>query len=279
MPAGSQMVVVNGVRLHVEDTGGPGAPVLFSHGLLLSTRLWDAQVRSLRDRYRCIAYDHRGQGQSDVPAERSIGMDTCAADAAALVEALGIRPCHFVGLSMGGFVGMRLAARRPDLLRSVSLLETSADPEPTENVGRYRLLNLVARFVGPWAVVSQVMPILFGRSFLEDPARSGEVAEWKERLSGIRRSIWRAVNGVVDRQGVHHELSGVRLPALVLVGEEDVATVPAKAERIATAIPGARLVRIPAAGHSSPVESPAAVTAALGAFIDSVEVARAAGAG
>jgi pimeloyl-ACP methyl ester carboxylesterase len=273
------MVEVNGVRLHVEDTAGPGVPVVFSHGLLLSTRLWDAQVESLRGRYRCIAYDHRGQGRSDVPSERSIGMDACAADAAALVEALGIGPCHFVGLSMGGFVGMRLAARRPELLRSVALLETSADPEPAENMGRYRLLNTVARFVGPWAVADRVMPILFGRSFLEDPERAAEVARWKRLLSGNRRSIWRAVNGVVERQGVLEEMTKVRVPTMVLVGEEDLATVPAKSERIAAAIPGARLVRIPAAGHSSPVESPAAVTAALGAFIDSVEAGRAASAG
>ncbi len=201
---------------------------------------------------------------------RAVDMETCAADAAALVEALGAAPCHFVGLSMGGFVGMRLAARRPELLRSVALLETSADPEPEESAGRYRLLNLVARFVGPWAVAGRVMPILFGRTFLSDPARAGERARWRARLAALPRSIWRAVNGVVERRGVHGELARVRLPALVLVGDEDVATPPARAERIAAALPGARLVRVPRAGHSSPVEEPAAVTAALRELFESV---------
>ncbi len=271
MPATSREVSVNGTRLHVEDSGGAGPAVVFSHGLLLATRLWDAQVEALRSRYRCIAYDHRGQGRSAVPPERSIAMDTCAADAAALVEALGAAPCHFVGLSMGGFVGLRLAARRPELLRSLALLETSADPEPPENVGRYRLLNGVARWLGPWAVARSVMPILFGRTFLSDRARASERARWKAEIAGNRRAIWRAVNGVIEREGVHGELARIRTPTLVLVGEEDVATVPAKAERLAAAVPGARLVRIPGAGHTSPVEQPAAVTAALQGFLASLD--------
>jgi 3-oxoadipate enol-lactonase len=274
MPGTARTVEVKGVRLHVEDSGGSGPAVVFSHGLLLSTRLWDAQVEALRGGFRCIAYDHRGQGRSSVPPERSIGMDTCAADAAAVIETLAAAPCHFVGLSMGGFVGMRLAARRPELFRSLALLETSADREPAENVGRYRLLNLAARWLGPWAVVDQVMPILFGATFLSDPARAAEAAEWRARLKGNRRGIWRAVNGVIERQGVHHELAKVRLPTLVMVGEEDVATVPAKAEGIVAAIRGAQLVRLPAAGHTSPVEAPAAVTAALSQFFESVEALR-----
>ncbi len=278
MPGAAHKVEIGGLRLHVEDTGGDGPPVVFSHGLLLSTRLWDAQVEALRGRYRCIAWDHRGQGQSDVPPDRSISLDACAADAEALVKALGVAPCHFVGLSMGGMVGMRLAARRPEILRSLTLVETSADPEPEENVGRYRLLNLVARLVGVWAVAGKVMPILFGRSFLADPARAAECTAWKARLAGNRRAIWRAVNGVVDRPSIHGELAANRVPTLVMVGEEDIATVPARAERIAAAVAGARLLRIPRAGHTSPVEEPAAVTAALQEFLASVE-ARRAGAG
>ncbi len=268
---------MNGIGLHVEDTGGSGPAVLFSHGLLLSTRLFDAQVEALRTRYRCIAWDHRGQGLSEVPRDRSISMDACTADAAALIETLGVAPCHFVGLSMGGFVGMRLAARRPELVRSLSLVETSADPEPAENVPRYRLLNLVARWVGPWLVADRVMKILFGRTFLEDPARAADRKRWKALVAGNRREIWRAVNGVIDREPVVAELSRIRAPTLVLVGEEDVATVPAKAERLASGIAGATLVRIPRAGHSSPVEEPAAVTAALERFLASVD-GRAAGA-
>ena len=263
-------ITVNGVELYYEDSGGAGEVVLFSHGLLWNTALFAPQVAALKGRFRCVAYDHRGQGRSaDVPG-REIGMDLLTEDAAALIAALGLGRVHFCGLSMGGFIGMRLAARHPQLLRSLILCETSADAEPAENVPKYRKLNFVARWLGLRFVVGQVMPILFGRSALADPRRAPEVARWRAQLAGNRRSIWRAVNGVIERAAVLDELPRITAPTLIIVGDEDVATVPAKAERMARAIPGARLVRIPQAGHSSTVEQPAAVNAALVEFLERV---------
>ena len=74
---------INGLRLWVEDSGGDKPPLLFSHGLLWSTRMFDAQVTAFRDRYRCVAWDHRGQGRSAVPLDRSISIDDCDYDAIA----------------------------------------------------------------------------------------------------------------------------------------------------------------------------------------------------
>ena len=261
---------VNGTTLHVEDSGGSGPPVLFSHGLLWSTRLFDDQVASLRGRYRCVAYDHRGQGRSAVPPGRSIPIEVLFHDAVALIGALGLAPCHFVGLSMGGFVGMRLAARRPEMVRSLTLMETSAGPAPAAHVPRYQRLNLAARTRGVRAVTGPVMPILFGQTGLADPRR---VAAWRRELLRNRRSVYKAVNGVLERAPVLDELRHVRAPTLVIVGEEDVATPPARAVEIAGHIDGARLLRIPAAGHSSPVEQPEAVTAALRGFLAEVSTA------
>ena len=87
------------------------------------------------------------------------------------------------------------------------------------------------------------------------------------RSSSGWRDIWRAINGVIDRAGVHDELPRIRVPALVVVGDEDVATPRPKAERIVAGIAGARLVAIPRAGHSSSVEEPEAVTAAIAGFL------------
>jgi 3-oxoadipate enol-lactonase len=272
-------VSINGSEIYYEDTGGGGESIVFSHGLLWSCRMYDGQVGALRDRYRCVAYDHRGQGQSVLSPLHSplhtIDIETVTADAIGLIEGLGLGRVHFCGLSMGGFVGMRIAARRPDLLRSLLLLETSADPEPARNVPRYRLLNFVARWFGLRPVATPVMRIMFGRSFLADPARGRERELWRARLLGNRRDIWRAVNGVIERQGVYGELGRIAVPTLVLVGEEDVATVPAKAERIHQAIAGSRLVRIPRAGHSSTVEEPEAVTAAIREFLGGLSAAAA----
>jgi pimeloyl-ACP methyl ester carboxylesterase len=261
---------VNGTRLYYEDTGGSGEPIVFSHGLLWSGRMFDKQVAELKSRYRCITYDHRGQGQSDAWNVHTVDMETVYADGVGLIEKLGVGPCHFVGLSMGGFVGMRLAARRPDLLRSLVLMETSADPEPAENVPRYKLLTFIVRWLGARLVSKKVMAIMFGRSFLQDPKRAAERAEWEGKLLNIRRDIWRAVNGVIYRRAVYEELARVKTPTLILVGEEDVATVPAKAERIHGAIAGSKLVRMPRGGHTSTVEEPELVNPPLMSFLEEV---------
>lgn len=264
---------VNGVELYYEDTSpGSGAEtIVFSHGLLWSGRMFDAQIAALKDSYRCITYDHRGQGRTPV-TRAGYDMDTLTLDAAALIEALGVAPCHFAGLSMGGFVGMRLAARRPALLRSLILIETSADPEPPENIPRYRALARVARWIGLRPVASRVMPIMFGKTFLSDPARAAERAEWQRRLAANNRAgIVRALDGVIARRSIYDEIASIRLPTLVLSGEEDVATPPEQARRIAARIPGARLVSIPAAGHTSTVEQSATVNAALLGFLESLK--------
>jgi 3-oxoadipate enol-lactonase len=257
---------LDGVRLHYEDTGR-GVPVVFAHGLLWSGRMFDAQVAALKGQYRCVTFDFRGQGQSEV-TEGGYDLDALAGDAIGVIERLAIGPVHFVGLSMGGMVGMRLAARRPELIRSLTLLETSADPEPEENVPKYRRLNLVARWLGLRLVASKVMPIMFGRKFLDDPARAAERAQWRERLIANHRvGITRAVVGVITRAPVLEELSKIRAPTLVMVGDQDVATVPAKARRIQERIAGARLEIIPGAGHTSTIEEPAAINAQLAAFL------------
>jgi pimeloyl-ACP methyl ester carboxylesterase len=154
---------------------------------------------------------------------------------------------------------MRLAARHPDLVRSLSLLETSAEPEPAQNVPAYRKLAQVVRFVGPRPVAGRVMAIMFGQTFLTDPSRAVERVEWRRRLNSVDR-----VGPVrATRAGITDELAGIAAPTLVLVGDEDVATVPDKARRIQAGIAGSQLVIVPHAGHTSTIEQPTAVTAAL----------------
>ncbi|MCS6899404.1 MAG: alpha/beta hydrolase, partial [Myxococcales bacterium] len=155
-------------------------------------------------------------------------------------------------------------------LRSLVLLETSADPEPEENLPRYRLLTHITRLLGPAVVATQVLPILFGKSFLNDPSRAPQRQRFLEILKA-RRDIWRAVNGVIDRAGVAGELQRIHVPTLILVGDEDMATTLAKAQRIHERIQGSVLVQIPRAGHSSSVEEPAAVTAAIERFLTELE--------
>ena len=120
-------ITLKQVEFYYTDTEKGEETIIFSHGLLWSGYMFHKQVASLKERYRVITYDHRGQGQTQHP-ENGYDIDTLSEDAVALIEALcPNQQVHFAGLSMGGFVAMRIAARRPDLLKSVILMETSAE--------------------------------------------------------------------------------------------------------------------------------------------------------
>jgi len=200
------IIRVNGAALYYEEHGTGSETIVFAHGLLWSCRMFDAQVALFKERYRCVAFDFRGQGQSEV-TRSGYDMETLYENAVALIEQLGCAPCHFLGLSMGGFIGLRLAARHPELLRSLILLETSADREPSENVAKYRQLTFVARWFGLGLVVDRVMPVMFGPTFLTDPARAEERREWRGRMSSNHRlGVTRATTGVITRKGIAHEL-------------------------------------------------------------------------
>ncbi len=260
------MIRANGTALYYEDTGGAGPPVVFSHGLLWNSSLFAPQVAVLKERYRCIAYDHRGQGRSADGVGRAISMEIVTADAAALIEKLGLGPVHFCGLSLGGIVGMRLGIARPDLIRSLLLLDTTADAEPHKF--KYKAMTAVFRMLGFRFVAPAVMRALYGRTALNDPARAEERREWLQQLVMNRTSIWRAANGVLERESIVGELGKITAPTLVMVGDEDTSTPKSLADRIVSAIPQAKLIVIPAAGHGSTLEQPAIVTAAIGAFLD-----------
>ncbi len=259
---------VNGAKLYYETTdNAPDSPsketIVFSHGLLYSGQMFEAQVARLSKRYRCVTYDHRGQGRSQV-TPTGYDMENIYKDSVMLIEHLGLAPCHFVGLSMGGFVGMRIAARRPELLKSLMLLETSAEAEP--NKLKYIALSAIVRLLGVSSVIKPVSKVMFGHTFLSRDKYAEARARWVNVLAGNSSQIVKAVDGVIYRKAIVHELQKINLPTLVVVGDEDAATAPAKAQAIHINIRGSRLVTIPHAGHSSCVEQPEAVTAALEEF-------------
>jgi len=259
--------LINGARIHYEEMGSGPQTIVFSHGLLMSGEMFRAQMQALSDRYRCISYDHRGQGRSEVTAS-GYDMDSLTSDAAELIRELDAAPCHFAGLSMGGFVGMRLAIHHPQLLKSLILLDTSADPEPEQNRGPYRRLAFIGRWLGFRPVIRPVMNIMFGQTFLADPKLADVRKRWRDHLLRLDKvGTNRAAHGVIDRAGVYDQLGRIAVPTLILVGDEDVATVPAKAERMQQAIGGSKLLVIPGAGHSASIEQPALVTRAIDDFL------------
>jgi pimeloyl-ACP methyl ester carboxylesterase len=254
----------NNASLYYTDEGVGTETIVFSHGLLMSSEMFRAQIDFFKSHYRCIAYDQRGQGQSEV-TKGGYDMDNLYLDVATLIESLQLGKVHFVGLSMGGFIGMRLAARKPHLLKSVTLMDTSADAEP--NKFKYKILNVIFKLAGSKPIINNIMNILFGQTFLHDDSRKEIRDHWFRHILQLNKSITRSVEGVINRNSVYDEIRNISLPTLVLVGDEDVATVPDKARRIHKKINGSVFEIIKGAGHSSSIEQPELVNHAIAAFI------------
>jgi pimeloyl-ACP methyl ester carboxylesterase len=269
---------VRGTAISYTDTGAPaGRPdataVVFGHGILFGGWMFRSQVEALRDRYRCVTIDWRGQG--DTPsAPAGFDMDSLTGDAVGLIDALGLAPAHWVGLSMGGFVGQRIAARHGDRLRSLTLLGTSADTDPPATRLEETLLAWFQVPFGITPLLGKVRPLMFGPAFLADPASAGVVEEWLRRLRATPRSATRkAVLGVVGRAAVAGEIGRITLPTLVAVGADDQTMPPARSERIAALIPGARLRVVADCGHSSVLEQPDVVSRLLAEFLAAADQA------
>jgi 3-oxoadipate enol-lactonase len=265
-------VKVNGVELFYKETGRGSQTIVFSHGLLMDHTMFEAQRAAFDGQYRVIAYDHRGQGQSgrsnNPDAGWGEGMDNLATDAAALIQALDAGPCHFAGLSMGGFIGLRLAIRRPALIRSLTLMNTGAEREPWSNRARYGFLAQLVRFIGTSPFTGVAVKALFGETTRRNPQRRAMLEEWTEKIRSRPRHVADALMAVMERDEIAaDELRSVSCPTLVIAGEEDTSRPPADSERLATFIPGARLVRIPGCGHSSSLEASEAVIEAIRTLI------------
>ena len=251
---------VNGTTLGYDDTGGDGPAVVFSHSLFFDRTMFEGQVARFGRAFRVVTYDHRGQGSSARSA--SVDMDTLAEDAAALIEALGLGPCHFVGNSMGGFVALRLVARRPELVRSAAVLSSSADEEG--QVENFQALLDHARATE--VPVDALLHIMFGDTTLASRTELRE--RWRRHFAALDEAVLDAAEAVVQRKGVLGELVGATVPLLVLSGAEDHVYAPELSRRIADTAANAHHVTVKRAGHSLAAERPDAVNDLLTAHFE-----------
>lgn len=244
----------NGLRLHYLATGGGAPTLVLVHGAGGSTLTWARQLEGLADRAGVIALDLPGHGGSPGPGRDRI--EDYAAVVEGFLAALGRGPVVLGGHSMGGAVTQAVALRAPHLLRGLVLVGTGA---------RLRVLpELFTRLLADYGA---------GADFLTGLAWSQAAAP--ALLEGGRRALLATPAAVTvgdfracDGFDVMARLGEIRLPALVVVGEDDRLTPPRYAEFLARGIPGARLCRIPAAGHFVCLEQPDAVNHAIGRFLE-----------
>ncbi|MGH8105681.1 MAG: alpha/beta fold hydrolase, partial [Arenimonas sp.] len=190
------IIKANGLDVFYTEQGAGDETIVFAHGLLMDTSMWDAVAPEFANHYRVICFDFRGQGQTSDPGHgHGYDIDTLVRDTAAFIQAISTKPVHYVGLSMGGMVGMPLAARYPELLRSLILLDTSAQAEPTKNKIKYALMTAVVKTFGVKALTSRTLPLMFGASTMKNPAMRELVNHWKRKLDDLKKSITGPVSG------------------------------------------------------------------------------------
>jgi 3-oxoadipate enol-lactonase len=263
-------ITVHGCPLFYDDSGGHGPPVLLLHGLLFDGRMFDEQVAALRERYRCIRMDFRGQGRSG-PAARGFQVEQQTADVLALLRALDVSAAHLVGLSMGGYVSMRIAARHPDTVLTLTLLNTGAGAHPPGKYPEHLALASLARVLGPGQprVAAALEHSMYGQAFRTDPATDVIRRQWRARWASAHvPSVLHTLAGITKRPDIHPELPDITAPALVMTGRQDAHHPPRDAHQIVEGIPGSSYLELDGVGHSATIEAPGEVTAAIGQLLD-----------
>jgi pimeloyl-ACP methyl ester carboxylesterase len=257
---------VNGTELHYRDAGASRSArdaVLFLHAFPLHSGMWARQIAALEQRHRVLALDYRGMGRSGVPPE-ALTMDVVAEDVRAILAHVRVERAAVVGLSMGGYAAFELYRRAPGLFRGLALCDTKAGPDGDDARASREAFarNAIERGLG-W-VADEMIPKLLRPS--PDPA---VVKEVRHLVGGATPAgVAACQRGMARRPDSTPTLAAIACPTLVMVGEHDAGTPPAEAEKMAAAIKGSRLVRVPAAGHLSNLENPAAFDAALVEFVD-----------
>ena len=226
------------------------------------------QVAFLKSNYRILAYDFRGQGAT-TSKDGKYDMDSLFEDTVELIETLVGRPVIFAGLSMGGYVGIALAAKRPDLVKKLILMEATTDAETMESISKYKMLNNMVKTVGYWPVEKSIMSLMFGKKFLNDKNRGNQYDEFLKKLKENNRSlIVKATEGVINRTSTEHYLPNIKCKTLVMVGRDDIPCPVEKSQYLADYIPNATLTIIEGAGHTGPLEEPQKYNQAIKNFIE-----------
>ena len=252
---------VNGTELHYRDTGNGKDVVLLLHAFPLHSGMWARQIAALEKKHRVIAPDYRGLGKSAASGEPST-MELLAQDVRALLAHLRVERAGVAGLSMGGYLSFELYRQAPGLFRGIALCDTKAGADDDAGRANREKFAQTAIEKGLTWVGDEMIPKL-----LRPQPDADAVKEVRSLVNGGTPSgVAAAQRGMARRPDSGPTLAAIACPALVVVGEQDGLTPPAESEKMAAAIKGARLVKIPGAGHLPCIENPEPFTKALAEF-------------
>ena len=251
----------HGVNIYWDEQGA-GAPVLLIMGLGYPSCMWHRTRPGLAIRYRTVALDNRGVGQSDVPPG-PYQMALMASDAAAVLDAAGVKRAHIFGVSMGGMIAQEFALQYPDRVYSLVLGCTApGGPNAVKAEPEARDLLMARGKMTPDQAMEASVPYIYApttpRARIEE-----DFAVRRKRFTSLQ-GYMAQLQGILSWEA-YSRLSAIRVPTLVIHGESDRLVPSANGQLIAERIPGARLVVLPQASHIFTTDQP---DAALDAILD-----------
>jgi esterase len=269
-----ELIELRGLRFHYRDwpSAKPGAPTLvLLHGYTGHARSWDAFAEAMTDRYRVIALDQRGHGESGWAGAGGYGVEVMTADLEAFVAALGLESFDLLGLSMGGMVAMDYAGRRPSALRRLAIIDIG--PELVSQ-GSSRIqegqkqtdvfATREAAFAAARAV-NAIPPEAHHRHRVYNNLLVLADGQFTWRYDRALRDVRELkVRSVEDSWA---SCAAIAVPTLVMRGEISDILAPEIAERMVEVIPDAKLATVEGSGHAIPLDKPAGFLAAARAFL------------
>jgi len=247
-------VAVNGIKVYYE-IHGKGDPLILIMGLRRNAEWWYCQIPVLSEHFKVIAFDNRGAGRSDKP-RMDYSIRLFADDTAALLEALGIKKAHVLGISMGGYIAQELAINYPDKVRSLILGCTSCGGERAVRMSPERMKEFEAvEGLTPEEILRKNMDIYFSDEFIQEhPEKVEEFMEISLRYPQPPEFFERQFAACLKHDTVNR-LHLIPVPILIMAGEDD-PLVPSENSRILKdLIPGAELYLFPGCRHCFFIES------------------------
>lgn len=252
---------INDEPIHYKLSGNPEGPVLvFSNSLGTTLSLWDEQAAYLGRDFHILQYDTRGHGES-VKSPGPYSIEQLGRDVLALTSTLGIDKFHFCGISMGGAIGQWLGVNAADRVLSLVLCNTGAKIGTAEAWAE-RAGTVTSNGMGP--IADATPPRWFTPDFVnQHPER---VNPWVDALRQTDPAGYAACCMALSNSDLREDIRKITVPTLVLTGTHDPVTTPADSDFIASRIPGAQRVDLPAS-HLSNLEAPEEFNKAVGDFL------------
>jgi esterase len=268
-------VIVGEMRFHYLDWGGNGHPILFLHGGGINAHTWDVVCLMLRERYRCIALDQRGHGDSEWSPAIDYGIETQVRDVEGFIEKLDLDNPLLVGQSMGGLNAIAYAVRHSTKLKGLVVVDVGPEID-SAGTQRIREFSSTPELESPEAFLERAVkfnplrdPRVLRRSLFYN-LRKLPSGKWSLKHDQ-RRTSEEARNRVTDQhERLSREVSKIRCPTLIVRGGKSDVLSDEAAERFAQMLPQARWVRVEDAGHNIQGDNPSGLLFAINPLLREV---------